>query len=126
MKMQILAVLLSMGSAPALAATFVYVSNAEDGNIGMYTLQADGSLQPGARVDAAKVVMPMAVSPDKRFLVAAVRSKPYEAYTYAIDRKSGALKLTGKGPLAEAIRTSPSTAAGVFCSARPMAVTRWA
>ena len=101
MKMPILAVLLSMACAPAFAATFVYVSNAEDGNIGMYTLQADGSLQPGARVDAAKVVMPMAVSPDKRFLVAAVRSKPYEAYTYAIDKKSGALKLVGKGPLAE-------------------------
>jgi len=101
MKMPILAVLLSMASAPALAATFVYVSNADDGNIAMYTLQLDGSLQPGARVDAAKVVMPMAVSPDKRFLVAAVRSKPYEAYTYAIDPKSGALKLVGKGALAE-------------------------
>src|SRR5947209_13400714 len=45
--------------------------------------------------------MPMAVGPDKRFLIAAVRSKPYEAYTYAIDKKSGALKLVGKGPLAE-------------------------
>ena len=101
MKMPILAAMLSMAGAPALAATFVYVSNAEDGNIGIYTLQQDGSLQPGARVDAAKVVMPMAVSPDKRFLVAAVRSKPYEAYTYAIDRTSGALKLVGKGPLAE-------------------------
>jgi 6-phosphogluconolactonase len=102
MKAPMLAVLLSLGlSAPALAATFVYVSNAEDGTIGMYTLQADGSLQPGARVEAAKVVMPMAVSPDKRFLIAAVRSKPYEAYTYAIDKKSGALKLVGKGPLAE-------------------------
>ncbi|HKS62166.1 MAG TPA: beta-propeller fold lactonase family protein [Xanthobacteraceae bacterium] len=102
MKAPMLAILLSMAmSAPALAATFVYVSNAEDGTIGMYTLQADGSLQPGARAEAAKVVMPMAVSPDKRFLIAAVRSKPYEAYTYAIDRKSGALKLVGKGPLAE-------------------------
>ena len=67
----------------------------------MYTLQADGSLKPGPRVAAAKVVMPMAVSPDKRFLIAAVRSKPYEAYTYSIDKKSGALKLVGKGPLAE-------------------------
>src|SRR2546421_6450386 len=67
----------------------------------MYTLQADGSLAAGARVEAAKVGMPMAVSPDKRFLIAAVRSKPYEAYTYAIDRKTGALKLVGKGPLAE-------------------------
>jgi 6-phosphogluconolactonase len=43
----------------------------------------------------------MAVSPDKRFLIAAVRSKPYEAYTYSIDKKTGALKLVGKGPLAE-------------------------
>jgi 6-phosphogluconolactonase len=99
--MPILAAMLSMAGASAHAAAFVYVSNAEDGNIGIYTLQQDGSLQPGARVDAAKVVMPMAVTPDKRFLVAAVRSKPYEAYTYAIDRASGALKLVGKGPLAE-------------------------
>jgi 6-phosphogluconolactonase len=101
MKMPIIALALTMMSAPALAATFVYVSNADDGDIGIYTLQADGSLKPGARVAAAKVVMPMAVSPDKRFLVAAVRSKPYEAYTYSIDKKTGELKLAGKGPLAE-------------------------
>src|SRR5947209_4646920 len=101
MKMPILALALSIMSAPAFAATFVYVSNADDGTIGVYTLAADGSLKPGDRVEAAKVVMPMAVSPDKRFLIAAVRSKPYEAYTYAIDKKSGALKLVGKGPLAE-------------------------
>ena len=102
MKASLAAVLLSLAcSAPAMAATFVYVSNAEDGDIGTYTLQSDGSLQPGPRVAAAKVVMPMAVSPDKRFLVAAVRSKPFEAYTYGIDKSSGALSLVGKGPLAE-------------------------
>jgi 6-phosphogluconolactonase len=102
MKSAMLAVLLSMASgAPALAATFVYVSNAEDGDIGMYALQADGSLQPGERFKAAKLVMPMAVSRDKRFLIAAVRSKPYQAYSYAIDGKSGALKPVGTGPLAE-------------------------
>ena len=38
-------------SAAAVAATFVYVSNADDGDIGMYTLQADGSLQPGPSFD---------------------------------------------------------------------------
>jgi 6-phosphogluconolactonase len=102
MKAPVIAMMLSLSlCAPALAATFVYVSNADDGDIGIYTLQPDGSLQAGPRVPAAKVVMPMAVSPDKRFLIAAVRSKPYEAYTYAIDRKSGALNLVGKGPLAE-------------------------
>ena len=96
MKMPIVAVLLPLAwGTPAVAGTFVYVSNAEDGEIGMYTLQADGSLQPGPRVAAAKIVMPMAISPDKRFLIAAVRSKPFEAYTYAIDKASGALKLVG-------------------------------
>jgi 6-phosphogluconolactonase len=87
--------------AQAGAATFVYVSNAEDGDIGMYTLQSDGSLQPGPRFKAEKVVMPMTVAPDKRFLIAAVRSKPFSAYTYSIDRGTGALKLVGTGPLAE-------------------------
>ena len=88
-------------SMPGAAATFVYVSNAEDGDIGMYTLQPDGSLKPGARYKAEKIVMPMTVSPDKRFLVAAVRSKPFSAYTYSIDRATGALTLVSTGPLAE-------------------------
>jgi 6-phosphogluconolactonase len=102
MKVAIIAALLSMISAvPALAATFVYVSNAEDGDIGMYTLQPDGSLHSGPRFKAEKLVMPMAVSRDKRFLIAAVRSKPYQAYSYGIDPGSGALKLVGTGPLAE-------------------------
>src|SRR5260370_6697297 len=102
MKAPIVAVLLSLASsAPVVAGTFVYVSNAEDGDIGMYTLQADGSLQPGQRFKAAKLVMPMAVSPDKRFLIAAVRSKPFQAYSYSIDKTSGALNLVGTGTLAE-------------------------
>jgi 6-phosphogluconolactonase len=47
MKVAIIAAVLSMVSAvPALAATFVYVSNAEDGDIGMYTLQPDGRCNP--------------------------------------------------------------------------------
>jgi len=45
--------------------------------------------------------MPMAVSPDKRFLIAAVRSKPFQAYSYSIDKSSGALNLVGTGALAE-------------------------
>jgi 6-phosphogluconolactonase len=98
-----LAAALCLFASPMPAATFVYVSNAEDADIGVYSLQADGSLKPGARVKAEKVVMPMSVSPDKRFLVAAVRSKPFSAYTYAIDRGTGALTLVGSGPLAESV-----------------------
>ncbi len=102
MKAPIIAALLSLASStPVLAGTFVYVSNAEDGDIGMYTLQADGSLQPGQRFKARKLVMPMSVRPDKRFLIAAVRSKPFQAYSYSIDKSSGALNLVGTGMLAE-------------------------
>ena len=89
--------------APALPATFVYVSKAKDGQIGIYTLRPDGSLQPGERVKVERLVMPMAVSPDKSFLVAAVLAKPYQAHTYRIDRKSGALKPVGTGLLAESL-----------------------
>jgi 6-phosphogluconolactonase len=87
----------------ACAATYVYVSNGEDGDIGTYTMESDGTLKPGGRVEAGKLVMPMHVSPDKRFLYAALRSKPYSVVTYAIDRKTGALKQLSKGPLVESL-----------------------
>jgi 6-phosphogluconolactonase len=89
-------------SAGAVAAgTYVYVSNAEDGDIGIYTLNADGTLQPGSRAKAGNLVMPMAVSPDKRFLYAAVRSKPYAVLAYSIDKKTGELTKLSGAPLAE-------------------------
>ncbi len=96
----VLSAVLTVAGA-AQAATFVYVSNAEDGNIGTYTLQPDGTLEPGPRVAAGKPVMPMSVSPDKRFLFAAVRSKPFTVVTYSIDGKTGALKQLSTAPLAE-------------------------
>ncbi len=92
-----------LAAVPAGAATFVYVSNAEDGTIGAYTMEADGTLKPGERVDAGKLVMPMSVSPDKRFLFAAIRSQPFSAASYTIDQKTGALKLVAKVPLAESL-----------------------
>jgi 6-phosphogluconolactonase len=90
-----------IGTAPALAATYVYVSNAEDGDIGMYRLLDSGELQPGARAKAASVVMPMAVSPDRRFLYASSRSKPVSVHVYSIDPASGALTQLSTSPLAE-------------------------
>jgi 6-phosphogluconolactonase len=89
------------GGAPALAATFVYVSNAEDGDIGAYRLLDSGELQAGARAKAASIVMPMAVSPDKRYLYAASRSKPFSVHAYSIDRGTGALTLLATSPLSE-------------------------
>jgi 6-phosphogluconolactonase len=86
-----------------MATTFTYVSNAEDGDIGVYALRSDGSLDPVGKAPAGKTLGPMAVSPDKRFLVAAVRSKPFAAHSFSIDRASGALKPVGTGPLAESL-----------------------
>ena len=79
----------------------VYISNAQDGDIGIYTLKEDGSLRAQGRAKAAATLGPMSVSPDKRFLVAAVRSKPFAAHTFGIDRDTGALKAVGTGPLHE-------------------------
>jgi 6-phosphogluconolactonase len=89
------------GGTPALAGTFVYVSNAQDGDISTYSMTPDGALQAGARAKAASVVMPMAVSPDRRFLYAASRSKPFSVHAYAIDPATGALKHLATSPLAE-------------------------
>lgn len=82
-------------------STFVYVSNAADGDIRSYGLQPDGALLPGERVKAADAVGPMAVSPDRRFLYAAVRSRPFSVHTYSIAPGSGALTPLAVSPLAE-------------------------
>jgi len=94
-------VALAFAALPASGGTFVYVSNADDGDIGVYTLQADGQLAVGARVPAAKVVMPMTVSPDRKYLYAAARSTPYSVIQYAIDAKTGALRQVATAPLAQ-------------------------
>jgi 6-phosphogluconolactonase len=85
------------------AAAFVYVSNAEDGDISVYRLLDSGELQPGDRVKAADRVMPMAVSPDRRFLYAAIRSKPFAVISYAIDPATGGLRQLSSSPLAESM-----------------------
>jgi 6-phosphogluconolactonase len=97
------AVLSLLGGVPALAGTFVYVSNAEDGDISTYSLKPGGELQVGPRIPAAKLVMPMAVSPDKRFLYAASRAKPYSVHAYAIDPGTGALQSLAVSPLAQSM-----------------------
>src|SRR4029450_12119871 len=45
----------------------------------------------------------MAVSPDRRFLYAAVRSKPFSVHAYSIDRSTGALKPLSVSPLPESV-----------------------
>ena len=83
--------------------TYVYVSNADDGEISTYRLADSGELLPGARVRVAKGVMPMAASPDRRFLYAVSRSVPCTIHVLAIDPRTGALTPASTSPLAESL-----------------------
>ena len=75
-----LALLFAVGATSfSSAKTFVYVSNAQDGNIDAYTMDAaTGALTPIGKVEAAKLVMPMAVRPSCRVTGSAAlpRSSP--------------------------------------------------
>src|SRR5258708_13229154 len=54
----------ALASSSALAATFVYVSNAEDGEIGAYRLQAHGPPNPPPRPPAPPLRLPTARTPN--------------------------------------------------------------
>jgi 6-phosphogluconolactonase len=85
------------------AHSFVYVSCAEDGEIHFYFLRPDGSLEPRGTFKAEKSLGPLAVSPDKRWLVGACRQDPWNAHCYRIDRQTGALHAVGTGRLAQSL-----------------------
>jgi len=99
-----LALLFAIGATSFCAAkTFVYVSNAQDGNIDAYAMDtATGALTPIAKAEAAKLVMPMAVAPNKKHLYAVVRSQPLRVLTYAIEA-NGALTQKASAPLPDSM-----------------------
>ena len=108
-------VLCAIGGVPAFAKTFVYVSNAQDGNIDAYTLdKSTGALAPIGKTEAGKLVMPMTVSRNKKFLYAAVRSDPFRVLTYAIDPKTGALTQKASAPLPDSMPYVSTDTTGRF------------
>jgi 6-phosphogluconolactonase len=100
-----LALMFAIGTTSLAAAkTFVYVSAAQDGNIDAYALDAgSGALTPIGKAEAAKLVMPMAVSPDKKHLYAVVRSQPLRVLSYAIDPATGTLAQKASAPLPDSM-----------------------
>ena len=99
-----LALMFAVGaSSICVAKTLVYVSNAQDGNIDAYAMDAaTGALTPIGKTEAAKLVMPMAASPDKKHLYAVVRSQPVRVLSYAIDA-TGALSQKAAAPLPDSM-----------------------
>lgn len=100
-----LALVFAIGAISICAAkTFVYVSNAQDGNIDAYAMDTStGALTPIAKAEASKLVMPMTVSPNEKHLYAVVRSPPPRVLTYAIDSATGALTQKASAPLPDSM-----------------------
>jgi 6-phosphogluconolactonase len=111
-----LAAVLTIGApAMSVAATFVYVSDADDATIDAYAMDAKtGALTSIGKVEAGKTVMPMAVAPSKKFLYAVIRSQPFRVITYAIDPKSGALTQKASAPLPDSMAYVSTDRAGHF------------
>lgn len=92
----------------ANASTYAYVGNSDSQDVTVFKLHGDGVLSP---IETVKVAgpetpggsLPLAISPDKKFLFVALRNEPYALVTYAIDAGSGKLALVGRGPLADSM-----------------------
>ena len=111
-----LAIPLAIGiPSMSAAATFVYVSDAEDATIDAYVVDAKtGALTSIGKIEAGKTVMPMAVAPNKKILYAVVRSQPMRVLTYAIDPKTGALTKKATAPLPDSMAYVSTDRSGHF------------
>lgn len=92
--------------AQSTPETVIYVSNAGDPSISVLAMnRGSGDVEliektpiPGTD-QPSPTSMPMALSPDRRFLYAALRSAPFTVASFAIDPASGKLKHLGNAPL---------------------------
>ena len=90
--------------------TVVYVSNAGSKEIHVLAMnRQSGELSvldktpvPGTD-KPSPTSMPLAVTPDHRFLYAALRSEPYSVASFAIDRETGRLNHLSVAPLADSM-----------------------
>jgi len=96
--------------ADNLPDTVVYVSSAGNPEVGIFSMNREsGDLTaidtvavPGTD-KPSPTSMPMAVSPNHRFLYAALRSEPYTVASFAIDPATGRLTHLANAPLADSI-----------------------
>ena len=78
----------------------IYVSNADSNEI--YVMSLDdrtGAVDLVQKVSVPGAVMPLAISPNRRFLYASLRSAPFSVSTLAIDQAAGRLSLLSTVPL---------------------------
>ncbi|WP_367395578.1 lactonase family protein [Pantoea sp. Ep11b] len=95
-----LALLPLLCSSPLWATTFVYVSNAESGTVSRYQLsEKDGGLKWQGDTPAGKKIMPLAASPNGRWLYGALRTPPYAIVSWRVTRPQGVLQKQAVTPV---------------------------
>lgn len=95
---------LVINATTASAATVVYVSNADSHSISVLQLdQTTGKLSTIQDVPVPGMVMPLTVSPDRRYLFASLRSKPYSVESFRIAPGTGMLTPIATSPLPESM-----------------------
>ena len=93
----------------------VYVSNADSGDIAVLRLDpARATLEPVQRVAVGANLMPLALSPDRRFLYAAQRAEPWQVASFAIDPAAGALARIGSAPLPHSMASIATDRSGRY------------
>ena len=104
-----------------MARTVAYISNAESKEIFAFEMDPEsGALSLIERVPvpgtdlSSPTSLPMAVSPDRRFLYAALRSPPFAASSFGIDPSSGRLSHLAVSPLVCAMAYIATDRSGRF------------
>ncbi len=107
--------------AQATPDTVVYVSNAGTKDIHVLAMdRATGALAPIETVAVpgtdvpSPTSLPMALSPDRRFLYAQLRSAPYPVSTFAVDPSTGRLSHRGTTPLVDQMAYLNTDRSGKF------------
>jgi 6-phosphogluconolactonase len=111
----------------AQGGIFVYVSFAERtkeprGEIWVYELDpGSGKLTLVQQIETTGKAMPMALTPDRRFLYCALRSEPYSVAAYAVDGLTGKLTHLATTPIPGSMAwlSTDHTGRYLFASAMP-------
>lgn len=91
-----------MNVSTANARTIAYIANADSREIYVLELsEQDGGTRVIEKVPVTGSVMPLAVSPDRKYLYASLRSEPFSVSSFRINPQSGKLTLIKTTPLAD-------------------------
>lgn len=98
----VIGAVMMMSATTANVRTIAYISNADSRDIYVLELnERDGSSRVVEKVCVTGDVMPLAVSPDRKYLYAALRSEPYVVSSFRINSHSGKLTFIKTTPLAD-------------------------